>query len=492
MLESRAVIAPPCPVFRPRRALLAFAALVFVACSPGDETPSNEGLCEVSADCPAGQACRSGRCVVVPCGGLCTAHEVCLNQVCTRAEGLSCARDRGLCPVGYLCTANSVCQRICDTFADCKDPDFPSCSPVAGYCGECTFHSDCGPGLPRCNENTARCVGCLNDRDCLAAGKAAGQVCDPATLTCVDGCRLRKDTEPSDCAQGERCDGATVESLGRCIECKPATEAFDCVSRPGKPRCHTTSARCVECVEDPDCGGNKQCDQNRNICVECTTNEGCLPGNVCNQQSYTCQPGCVGGLGGPNCPADTVCDPSQGAAGVCVACLEDSHCPRANVCVDKQCVPGCKSDARCADPTGGAVRTRCDPGAQPYGACVECLSNLHCGEGKVCDSVKKMCRCKKLGETCAASEQCGFRDFGPDDTVDCSAARPLCVDRLDCWDGVRRISTPVCSIAATGNPGEQGNCPSGYESHKALAVGATGTSTRQCVSVAIPATNRCE
>lgn len=467
---------------------IGLAFLGLVGCVPAEETPADggniRGHCEHHLECPVGQACVDKRCRQLPCDGRCSAEEVCMLTECVAAEGLDCVADRGICPGGFLCGPAGTCQRLCVTDDDCPNAENSSCNPEAGgagiaACSQCTFPSDCPEERPHCTA-AGRCVECGDDSQCEENGQVVGKVCDPATSSCIAGCKSERD-----CKLGERCEGATDDAFGLCVECSENTETIDCAPRAPRVRCEPGTRHCVECLENRDCAGRGQCDVLTKTCVECTSNDGCDPGNICDQSTLTCVPGCVGGKGDRNCPTDTVCDASQGDRGVCVDCLSDGDCPRAHICEAKSCYPGCRtSEAQCAAPAPSegepvAIDVYCDPTRAAFGECVECLTDDHCGADQVCDADAKRCRCKREGESCSAMQQCGFREFrAADGTLDCSRLRPYCVSKVVCPAGEKSVA-PVCTVGSTALPGSTTSCPPGFITENAKDL--TGTSGRQCV-----------
>jgi Cys-rich repeat protein len=176
------------------------------ACPPGMFC-SAAGICEpdpmlpcaTDADCPDGQSCVAGLCVTTnpPCASNadCPAGFVCMFGQCV-PNTPPCASNPD-CPAGFACV-NGQCVHVpppCLTDADCNDGDpctKDKCTPSSG----CTHVNICG--------------GCQNDSQC-----PTGQVCDPATGTCVPssgGC-----TTNAQCGAGKYCFKATCnQNTGTC------------------------------------------------------------------------------------------------------------------------------------------------------------------------------------------------------------------------------------------------------------------------------------
>lgn len=465
-----------------RALAFALSAALVVACSneetPPDGTPQ---ACTSTVDCPSGQACKDKQCVTLPCDGRCTDNQACVNNQCKQADGLDCRASSSICPKGYLCAADGACHRNCAGDEDCTTAGFRSCNPEAGFCGECTFGSDCADPAKRfCLGALAQCVGCVDNSSCLVEGSPAGKYCDEETRTCKPGC-----TTVNDCPSGQRCEGAAGSTPGRCVECKPATEGTDCAPHNPRLQCDPQSLQCVECLANADCTSN-QCNTARKTCVICVQNEVCQKGYICDQEINDCVPGCAGGNGGANCPTANprlpVCDATKGEHGTCVECLKDADCPRAQVCQPgatandlPRCVDGClasngqENQARCAATAGAnppETNTICDgtKGTGGRGKCVECKAAGDCGTTETCDFATGMCRCKKEGESCTTSAECGYKVVG--NQTYCGgegwsgANKPVCVKQVRC-DGTNiRNVTGVCGIPSTGSEGGSTGCPS--------------------------------
>lgn len=477
----------------------AWLALTFAlaACSTGVTVPdAGDGrtACKGVLDCPTGQGCVEGLCTELPCQGRCGPDERCIDNACLPTDGLACHNDPSICPSGFQCSALGQCQRECTLDEDCTAKDFPSCNIQEGLCGQCTFNSDCPAATPVCDVTRSQCVGCLEDADCTVDGQPAGRYCDGATRTCATGCN-----DNLDCPGGQRCSGATQTEAGRCIQCTPGTESQDCAVSPNV-RCEPTDMMCVECLSNADCTTG-QCDLDQNRCVECVQNEACPAGWTCDLDVFKCFEGCNGPVGGDNCPDNNprlpVCDTSIGERGTCVECLRDADCQWGHVCKKTgnasgvpECVPGCRAgltgaanDVRCAA-SPPETRTQCDASQAPYGACVECINDSHCPANEVCDTERKECRCKAIGEPCSDSSECGYRVIN--NVPQCTAPSALCITQVSCDGKTKPVANRVCSVASTKNVGTVGSgafgdCPVGYVTERATDGNTSGDFPKQCV-----------
>jgi Cys-rich repeat protein len=266
--------------------------------------------CLSDANCDDGNACTSDRCA----DGLCAntteqAGTLCPGGVCDGApsdpECVECVAD-AQCPGGRCDTATNTCVE-CLGAADCNDGN--ACTRDVCAAGLCANPSElagteCPGGV--CDVSQAPvCVECIND------GQCPGGRCDVEANVCVE-C-----LSGADCADGNACtDDLCVDGL-----CGNP-------SRPAESSCEGgvcdgafEDPRCVECVTDGQCPGER-CDVNANVCVQCVTNADCDDGNACTADS--CVDGVCGNTSlerGTMCP-EGVCDGAETAP----KCLEE---PRA-------------------------------------------------------------------------------------------------------------------------------------------------------------------
>ncbi len=487
------------------------ALMVFAAgCSHSSAPVVVTGACTKTSDCPAGKACKLGTCTVVPCKGLCSNDEICIDESCKAVEGLDCKDNAAICPTHYVCSLTKVCAHECTEDQDCSTAKAKTCNVDNFYCAECAVNSDCKDAAkPFCDATAAVCVGCLNDASCYKNGQPAGMFCDTTAQVCVNGCHSKADCPPS----SKDCLGGTATAVGRCIECNPETEGRDCLDAV-KTHCDATSHKCVQCSSDGQCASN-HCQKTLHQCVDCLLDPHCPPAHICNASTYSCVDGCAGGSGGGdgnNCPTDPAdnrpaCDTAQGTHGTCVACLHDADCPRGNICGTAngapKCKPGCKDDARCAPgPTDGQVTdVQCNTHLGTDGRCVECLNDSQC---KSIDPAKPACeltdpdfmgtcRCHKAGEDCTQNTDCGYEvlviDAAGHKKQDCNAPRGFCLKKVKCFSS-GEVSVPaVCTQAGTGlsdqRPADATGCPSGMVNEKGsdgAGLGCGGTSQPSCFS----------
>ncbi|MHB8418493.1 MAG: hypothetical protein ACYDCL_10485 [Myxococcales bacterium] len=355
------------------------------------------------------------------------------------------------------------------------DSGVPSSIPNDG--GACT--QSCTAPSPLCADGL--CVQCLSDTDCLgqsgihcdtrpgaslfgscvecvagAPGECGtGEACDPNNDNCVAGCNA----DPASCAannNNEVCD----PSSGACVECLTSS---DCNAAQSGPQCNPVTHSCVDCLTPADCPATSPgCSQNS--CGQCNVSSDCPGTMTCVNGSCACAsnadcpastPVCIpdgGGLqsgipGQPVCGCTTnqscggsnLCDPNQGAAGLCVApctptgCAANADTPE--VCGSSGLCVQCNTAADCTtvqgspycianycgqcQPSGQMDTADCglpDAGGTPFCAtlpgqgtfCAECLTATDCTDpaSPGCDSSSYTCGSCTLPQDCPAGMTC--------------------------------------------------------------------------------------
>lgn len=196
------------------------------------------------------------------------------------------------------------------------------------------------------------------------------------------------------CDPSYYCNGAAL-----CAPCDSATFCGPSCSPCGAstPLCHNRNGifTCVQCTEDSQCP-NGRCDTTTNECRGCRTDANCPKGEYC------------------------------GTDNECHECTADAHCPRGEVCADNSCQP-CSTQDSCAGSScnccpGGLKCAASAAGASP--TCVECTTDTDCSDGKRCDATNG--RCVEQVAECNTSERCGSQ------CVKCPSDRPFCLDGQVC------------------------------------------------------------
>lgn len=336
--------------------------------------------CADNADCPAGDFCRDGQCVMARCGVDCSPDEfgtpgdcpadyncfdlgggisqclpfflacedLCAGVEC--GEGFNCEQTTGNC----IRSTSEACQ-ACDSSAACGGQD-SVCSPVVTG----------GPAicLPSCDETRPCGVGynCLFVSDtlraCLPANATfdcgscdvlscpAGETCSPISERC--------EPDPVSCSvSAPDCDAGSVCRSGE-FRCEPLGTACDFESRFsacgfGSTVCTAGAAgRDGGCEED--CNSNADCPDDRPFCV---TYKGLVFGmctdtpdggaDVCGRlgRATDAVTGAVVRIGQP-CEGDSSVDPSICGGDPGLTCVLPD--PAA----EPLCTTGCSQDADCA------------------------------------------------------------------------------------------------------------------------------------------------
>lgn len=277
-----------------------------------DELDASAPECSRDADCPrdrslcAGGACRE--CLLdTDCG---RARPACVGNVC-----VECRADEN-CPVGQVCNrVLSTCTLPCDDAADCAGRPTPRCSNELALCVQCVDDSHCEPRQPACD--SSRCVECTEDAhcapdrprcdtsshacvECLDSSECDGRVCDPEGHRCVD-CLADSDCSAGTCDVGRKrcmapCSDPRAEcdpkhpvcdvAAGSCVECLVREDCKD-----KRPAC-SADHECVECLTHDDCTepGKRACLTNRRRCGECTEDSHCAEGRRCDPGAARCVP----------------------------------------------------------------------------------------------------------------------------------------------------------------------------------------------------------
>lgn len=118
-----------------------------------------------------------------------------------------------------------------------------------------------------------------------------------------------------------------------------------------------TAAACNIASDCAQVLGREVCDRQRGICVECLTDQHCARAERCIQRQCEPERSCDTSL---DCSLGAVCDDADA---VCVECSADSDCEPGAVCAQAHCEPRCDSDKDCT-PIGmlcDMAAGHCDP-----------------------------------------------------------------------------------------------------------------------------------
>jgi hypothetical protein len=441
------------------------------ACGTDGNCAAAQGASCADHTCPAGYPCNSGG----RCSKVCTLNQDCDPGFVCNSALHSCAE----CSFDTQCAGKAV-RPVCDSASGacvaCNvNFDCVKALGTGHYCDAhackvgCKDNNDCNAGLGEtCDTSTApgKCIQCHTKDDCAAFGGTPA--CD-GTGHCVQCAGSTQAEANTFCGQGQsECNLATKT----CVQCLPANNASgaDCGYLNGgamdphdAQTCNPSTLSCTAgCQFDSQCG----CPRNA---------PGGLESDCLNPDGTT-----------HRFPDQEHCDPRRttmaGVAGptigACVQCTQNAHCEykingttqyggayaelNGARCFSDSCVEGCDTDTDCwpADSSGQrksngrichqggssdpnnhkCVECQCDvPGADPSYCEVKASGARACADGeikdvdgrvtstypKVCDSEKLMCRKKRQGEECSASNECGDTH---DPTIGlCIATPSICV-----------------------------------------------------------------
>lgn len=247
----------------------------------------------------------------------------------------------------------------------------------------------CSPWVAALLLACAVATGCTVTTDvCDSTECGMGQECldVDGSAVCLTPCATADDC-PDD---GDPCTTAVCEADARVDEgtfC--TTSAVDC----GAELCDPETGACVECIDD-DCTAPQICVDHA-CATTCTSDGDCDDGLACNG-TETCDPAAI-------CVPGTAPDCDDGLDCTDDACAEPDGCTNTSLCPEE--MPVCTS-----------------------GGCVECVEDVHCDDGLVCNGA----------ETCDPATGC------------VAGTAPDCADEFGC-------TTDVCE--EPGGCANINNCP---------------------------------
>lgn len=252
---------------------------------PVEPDPTDSGIisntCQANAECGAGFICQGGTCV---------------PGECVPELQSQCGTDADPAIEPYCCQPWQLCS---DLYTCVANPD----SPIGT---QCVVSEDC-PGIGQfCSGGT--CYDPAGRSSCTASFQCGGdERCDLTIFLCVPdngGCNFCDQLPELCCENGFLCDQESsfcVEVSG--AECTVDTVAQDC--RPNQ-KCDSLG-RCVQCIEDTDCGPGTQCNVGTGTCFsvlnQCESDADCSAGRRCIVSLNECI--------APQCERDADCDDNR-------------------------------------------------------------------------------------------------------------------------------------------------------------------------------------
>src|SRR5262245_5083145 len=237
------MLGAPCRRARPSR--LAILPFVFTLFACDDTGRVSGGDCLINHDCPTGEQCVGGHCVMQMTVG--------------------CKNDEACDPGQYCNPSTKQCETVtvtgCSTDEVC--PANQRCNTLTGVCIDgrrsCTGESQCTPIGKHCDVTVHQCVDCITMTDCASPNVCLYNNCvDPNMAACTTDAQCMV---PDTVCQG--------------TQCVPGC------ARPGSPIV---------------CGLGELCDTGSGRCVNgqstCTTDAQCTPpATIC--EANTCIPSCT-------------------------------------------------------------------------------------------------------------------------------------------------------------------------------------------------------
>lgn len=496
---TSATCADPTPICD-ATALLCRACSSNADCSGGTPecatTGANSGdcvICTANANCPpATPRCTTGNTCVqclsaADCGGD--------TPICNAGVCHACASDANCGGTTPACEVWGACGQCSATNGTACTGGTGVCDYPSGTCVACEFNSDCSGSSPTCNTTTHTCKPCATNADC--AGNPGGQACQTTGMKagscvicavdsdCPTMAAPKCDTTANECVAcltSADCSGATPEcnSSNLCVgcltsaDCSGATPVCDptssqckacqndyAMTNPGPLSCPTAALGACQPAATALAGQCALCSSiDNSACVTLTTTPVCIPSTA------TC--GCVLDT---DCNADSYCDISSVATGVCTAgcrtvdggatnCSTGKYCSQTGGAVGTCTSEPCNSNTDCKAPNGV-----CDTIAQPH-VCVQCLNNPDCPGNEVCDATNHCVACTSTetqnclatgsGSACLASETCGCSTDtscgGASSGRVCNGITHVCVAGCRGTGGNGCPATETCS-STTGSAG---------------------------------------
>lgn len=341
----------------------------------------------------------------------------------------ACDRQIGDC----VCTGDAACGSERE-HCELRPAGDGRCHPNV----TCEWNPDCPPNS-FCDIDSRFCrnTGCSDDLQCNL-----GQICDPVTRTCVDGCRSH-----GDCNLRDVC-------LCTDDEGNPAPCVCDEANRAG---CQVGSCTPNTCADKTFCRYGELCvpgpagelptcvvDDRGNYCGNCTFQPGGVRNNCGSDGPDFClldstDPAGRASFCGVDCNQGQECPNGFSCHDVLV--LTEATCRSDDVCVPRPDAPTCTEDEECRG--GRCVNGRCagrcavgEGNQQGFCSCVQdsdCPQQA-CGSDGRCEITREQCT-PGSNDTCRGAIRCvqdgtdgiGYcmigRNCAPDQGVTCNLVR---------------------------------------------------------------------
>jgi hypothetical protein len=396
--------------------------------------------CNVTNDCPVGEACDTG---THKCTTSCGPSQLCNGGCCNGGtcsvgtDQIACGATGGACddclgdPSGTLCLLVSGGGKCgCTQTTDCaigsacnrgNNTCTTSCNPSQLCNGGCCHNGVCGAGTDpgTCGGNGNTCLDCTassSGHACVAGGCGCNTTadcpnttaCDLSTHLCTNVCNAAQPcnhgccTDPAAgvCVTGFAA-GACGDSGGTCEPCSSAGQGHVCLVGTNGGHCG--------CNTSGDCSQLQSCQVSANTCTQA-----CNGGQLCNGgccASGTCNGGTNDATCGANGQACIDCSTSVNGhrclTGTTCGCNVAGDCPTGQSCntVSHTCSGSCGNANQTACNGGCCQGGTCNPGNTPGSCGIDGNSCNNCGIGADTCTSTAACRCGING-ACPAGQQC--------------------------------------------------------------------------------------
>ena len=415
----------------------------------GPETPDNADQgpikCNTRCDCPQGQECKEGTCIVTTEPVYCCDKENC-------PQGLACEKsngDPGTCGLRTRC--NHLCD--CDQGLACKG-GFCTVTKEKAYCCE---KVGCPPGSTCTSQRGGQ-------QTCGGEGFTCNTACDCLpSLGCING-QCTQGSDPVYCCSSNKCPkGSKCETKkgdkSTCGSTSTCKTACDCPSGQAcnNGQCVSSPVPVYCCDQKENCPSGQACqwkdgrDDKCPVVSTCKENCDCSQGQYCRGGQCIVGPSPVYCCAKPGCPAKASCYKQGGGIGTCPdkKCTNDTECgkPRCSqsgaTCTEA--VPRCRPDGTCSNEVK-STRGTCDVTSGRCKVTAECRTHCDCPQKQACIQGRCLASgprpfycCSKPG--CPEKETC----FTPDGRTSTCKPAQACKINTDCGKPACRQSGNDCS-----------------------------------------------
>lgn len=342
--------------------------------------------CRKDEDCIAPATCSQGSCVG---GDLCSGVSCPLGERCNPADGKCVSESSKCpqtpCPSGQCCLSDASCgpcptNAICDLCTQDTDCGGTRCQALGAEmrCVPLCPQDQCPPDFQCINLGVAgkRCIpdgSCSKPDICFGFTCPAGSFCCKGTPGCQACCA------DTDCQGGKLC--VTISGHKAC---KDPSEAC---SPPCSPNqiCDPASRTCQnDCRISNSCPNPDQiCSTVSGMCIpkDCRTNISCATGEICEQGTGKCIPANDCRIAGNTCASGSCCDT---ATGKCISDCTRCGCPSGQTCnaTTKLCdAPACKAKSSCLV-NSECCKGTCELSLSTLEFRCTCSSNSDCASGR--------------------------------------------------------------------------------------------------------------